>query len=183
MSRREQTYDQMLVLQSQEGDEAAFGELVGRWQERLWRHAWRLTGNEEAAWDAVQEGWMAVNRGLRGLQDPAAFPGWIYRIVSNKCRDWIRKEQRRRKAVEIHSESAARAQDEAADARERTSDLREALARLPGDDRAILAMRYNDGFSTAEIGEILGIPAGTVKSRLFHARKRLQSMMEEMNDE
>jgi len=71
MSRRERIEDELLVLRSQEGDASAFEQLVGRWQERLWRHAWRLTGNEDAAWDALQEAWIGIGRegGREGIPE------------------------------------------------------------------------------------------------------------------
>lgn len=183
MSYRDHIYDELLVLRCQEGDPEAFDELVGRWQERLWRHAWRLTGDEQAAWDALQEAWMGIVRGIRGLQDAASFPAWAYRVVSNKCRDSIRRARRRRKADEAYTENVQREEQEAYDAHERCADLREALGRLAGHDRAILSLRYEEGFDTAEIAEILGTPAGTVKSRLHYARKRLRAMMEGIGNE
>lgn len=184
MSRfSERIQDELLVLRCQEGDGTAFEELVERWQERLWRHAWRLTGDEEAAWDALQDAWIGIAGGIRRLEDPVAFPAWAYRIVSNKCRDWIRRERRRREVHEAYSENIEQEKDDHCETFERCADLKEALARLPGRDRAILALRYNEEFDTAEIAEILGVPAGTVKSRLYHARQRLRAMMEETTDE
>ncbi len=183
MSRRERLNDQWLVLRCQEGDAAAFEELVGRWQERLWRHAWRLTGDEDAAWDVLQESWVAVVRGLGRLEDVAAFPGWVYRIVSHKSRDWVRREQRRRRATEVYSEHVENAAGKDSAVDPRCAGLKEAMARLPGGDRAILALRYDEQFDTGEIAEILGIPAGTVKSRLYHARERLRKLVEETDDE
>ena len=82
MDLRERITNELLVLRCQEGDVAAFEQLVERWQERLWRHAWRLTGDENAAWDALQEAWIGISRGLRRLAEPAAFPGWAYQRLS-----------------------------------------------------------------------------------------------------
>lgn len=168
--------NELLVLRCQEGDIAAFEQLVGCWQERLWRHAWRLTGDEDAAWDAIQDAWMGISRGLRGLADPAAFPAWAYRIVSHKCRDWLRRQRRERQLDELYR---AEVQETCQPAQEPYQSLKEALAQLPGADRAILSLRYEDSFSTAEIAAILEIPEGTVKSRLFHARKRLKQFLED----
>jgi RNA polymerase sigma factor (sigma-70 family) len=183
MSRRERITDGLLVLRCQEGEAAAFEELVGRWQERLWRHAWRLTANEQAAWDVLQEAWIAVSRDIRRLEDAAAFAGWAYRITSNKCRDWIRRERRRRRADETYRDQKREAAEEASGAHQQHASLKEALAQLPGRDRAILSLRYEEGFDTAEIAEILRIPAGTVKSRLYYARERLRHYLEEPSDE
>jgi RNA polymerase sigma-70 factor, ECF subfamily len=96
MSPHDRLNDELLVLRCQEGDAEAFEALVGRWQRRLWRYAWRLTGDESAAWDALQEAWIGISRGIGRLADAAAFPAWAYRIVSNKCRDSIRRDLRRR---------------------------------------------------------------------------------------
>jgi len=89
MNEHDRLNDELLVLQRQEGDAEAFELLVGRWQGRLWRHAWRLTGNESAAWNAIQEAWIGISRGINRLADVAAFPAWAYQIVGNKCRDTV----------------------------------------------------------------------------------------------
>ena len=183
MNQRERTTDELLVLRCQEGDAGAFDELIGRWQERLWRHAWRLTGSRDAAWEALQEAWITVSRDIRGLQDAAAFPTWVYRITSNRCHDWIRKECRRRRADEVYAEQADCVENETRNTHDRSADLDEALSRLPGHDRAILSLRYEEDFGVAEIAKILQIPPGTVKSRLHYARERLRHYLKEPSDE
>jgi len=182
MSQHDRLNDELLVLRCQEGDAEAFEELVGRWQRRLWRHAWRLTGNESAAWDALQEAWIGISRGIRRLVDAAAFPAWAYQIVSNKCRDSIRRDKRRREATEMYSEWMQHEEQEAATAQQQHNSLKEALEELSGPDRAVLSLRYEEQFDTAEIAHILGIPEGTVKSRLFYARQRLRKYLEEDNE-
>ena len=179
MSPQDRINDELLVLRCQEGSVAAFDELVGRWQERLWRHAWRLTGDQDAAWDVLQEAWMGISRGIGRLEDAAAFPAWAYQIVSNKSRDWIRREHRRRRAAEAYSDQMQQAGQVTSNVRQQSLSLKEALAQLPGRDRAILFLRYEEGFGTDEIAAILHIPAGTVKSRLHYARQRLRKYLEE----
>lgn len=100
-------------------------------------------------------------------------------MVSNKCRDRIRRERRRREAVEAYSDRVRHAEDGVSSIEEQSASLKEALARLPGRDRAILSLRYEEGFDTAEIAAILRVPEGTVKSRLHYARKRLRKFLEE----
>lgn len=182
MSQQDRLNDELLVLRCQEGDAEAFELLVGRWQRRLWRHAWRLTGDESAAWDALQEAWIGVSRGIGRLVDAAAFPAWAYQIVSNKCRDSVRREQRRREATETYSEWMQRDSPEAAIATGQASSLRETLEQLSGPDRAVLSLRYEEDFDTAEIASILGVPEGTVKSRLFYARQRLRKYLERSDE-
>ena len=183
MSRLERITNELLVLRCQEGDARAFARLVDRWQRRLWRHAWRLTGDQEAAWDAVQEAWMGIARDIGQVEDAVAFPAWAYRITGNKCRDWIRREQRRRRADEAYSDRHQMAQNESQAVRRRCETVNEALDLLSGRDRAILSLKYLDGFDTAQIAEIIDVPPGTVKSRLFYARQRLRDLLEDTPDD
>lgn len=173
MKTYDQLKDELLILRCQTGDSAAFDELTGRWQERLWRYAFNLVGENDAAWDAVQETWIAVVRGVKQLEDDRAFPKWIYRILSNKCADQIRTRQRQRKVDEDAS-----FETECAHTDDVVQSLEEALTRLSGEARALLALHYTDGYDMGEIAEILGIPEGTVKSRLSTARERLRKLME-----
>jgi RNA polymerase sigma-70 factor, ECF subfamily len=178
MSQQDRLNDELLVLRCQEGDAEAFELLVGRWQRRLWRHAWRLTGDESDAWDVIQESWIGISRGINRLADAAAFPAWAYQIVSNKCRDSVRRQRRRREATETYSEWMQQQEQDTAAAEQQHSSLKEALEQLSGPDRAVLSLRYEENFNTAEIASILDIPEGTVKSRLFYARGRLRKYLE-----
>lgn len=180
--RPEAVYDELLVLRCQDGDRIALEELVERWQRRLWRHAWQLTGRPDVAWDIMQEVWIAIVRGVGTLNDPASFPNWAYRIVGNKCADWGRRQSREKRL----DEEVRRADSEPVDdpirreAKEGELDrIRRALRRLPGDRRAILSMFYLEGMSMGDIAQALEIPLGTVKSRLHYAREHLRSELEE----
>lgn len=169
--------DEVLVVQSQLGDAAAFARLVRRWQGRVLRRARHLTGDREAAEDVAQESWMAVIRGLRSLRDPARFPAWTLQIVANKSRDWVRREGARRRATgRAEGEPATPAAEPDARLVKR---VREGLAELDPAPRSVLRWFYLEGRSVAEIADVLDIPAGTVKSRLFHARDALRARLEE----
>ena len=170
----QQLVDELLVMRCQDGDADAMRELVSRWQRPLWRYAYRLTGREEAAWDAIQDAWLAVIRGLRRLDDPRRFRQWVYRIVTNKAADWIRKRRRHRKFgehLDADPPAAAAADDAAAE------DVRAALRLLPRRQRVVLSLRYLEGFNVGEIASVLRVPAGTVKSRLHGARKELKRLL------
>lgn len=173
-----QIHDELLVLGAQDGEAEAFRELVGRWQRRLWRHAWRLTGRRDAASDVLQEAWIAIVRGIRKLDDPACFGAWAYRIVGHKCADWTRGRLRQRNLVESAAEDAVEAVDDPPSGGDEDEGVRQALARLPAEYRAVLSLRYLDGASTAEIANILGVPLGTVKSRLHYAKKQMKRVLE-----
>lgn len=178
----EHIYDELLVLDCQRGDQAALKELIGRWQKRLGRFALRLTGDRDAASDALQESWMAIVRGIGRLDDPSSFRAWAYRIVANKCADWIRKNKRRRDLTEqmtIESEGlVVESAEVELEKQDDISQVRSALRKLPGDRQIILTLKYVDEMSTREISKALNIPQGTVKSRLYHAREDLKSILE-----
>ena len=170
--RSDDVYDELLVLRAQSGEAAALGELVGRWNRRLIAYARRIIGPDGAA-DATQEAWVSIVRGLGGLSDPARFRVWAYRIVTRRCRDWQRRrvQQRRRPPV-----AEADAGDGGRPAETRL--VRDAVDALPADQRTVVWLRYRGELSVAEIGHVLGIPAGTVKSRLHHAREQLKQTLE-----
>lgn len=173
---RDQLLDEMLVMRCQDGSTQAMQVLARRWQRRLWRYAMRLTGRDETAWDITQEAWMAIIKGIRRLQDPAMFASWALRIIRNKSADhWRRVGQRRRL-----TEGAAEQQPngEGGDSNDRTQALRRALRRLSVDRRELLSLRYEQDLGICAIARILGIPPGTVKSRLHHAREELKLKLE-----
>ena len=100
--------DELLVLEAQGGDARALAQLVERWQPRVLRHALALTERQELAADVAQETWIAVAKGIRKLDDPACFPRWVLRVVTNKCADAIRELARRRKLLEHVAEESPR---------------------------------------------------------------------------
>jgi RNA polymerase sigma-70 factor (ECF subfamily) len=143
--------------------------LVCRWQKRLWRYAYNLTGNTEAAWDITQESWLGIIKGLRKLQDPARFKAWADRITTNKSIDWIRKNKTAKK-VEFDEVQGHQHKDE------KDAGIKELLEKLDIKKRAVLNLRYFEQLSIPEIGIALKIPKGTVKSRLHSARKELKEL-------
>jgi RNA polymerase sigma-70 factor (ECF subfamily) len=174
---RAQIYDELLVLKCQQGSRDAFEELVERWQRRLWHYAFQLTGSESVAWDVVQEAWFAIIRGLSKLQDAAVFPRWAFRILNNKCADWRRKQNLQSR---LHKELVKQAKsqpEKKQNSSEELESLRAAIAKLPPDSRALLALRYHEGFDMGQIAEILDIVEGTVKSRLHRTLERLRQLM------
>jgi len=156
-------------MDSQSGSVKAMEMLVSRWQKRLWRYALNLTGDTEAAWDITQESWLGIIKGLRKLHDPAKFKAWAYRIVTNKVNDWIRKNRKVSKVglKEIQGRQHKDEQD---------AGVKELLEKLDMKKRVVLNLRYFEQLSIPEIGIALKIPKGTVKSRLFSARKELKEL-------
>jgi RNA polymerase sigma-70 factor (ECF subfamily) len=174
-----------LVEQARAGDRAAFEALVRLKVDAVYGTALAILGHEADAQDAVQEAFVAAWRSLAGLRDADRFEAWFGRIVVNACRMSLRK---RRGVREITVQSAhGDASGNVADLRERPSQDRpladiaasadafdRAFDRLTADERALLVLRHRDELPVADIAARLGIPAGTVKSRLFAARRALE---------
>jgi RNA polymerase sigma-70 factor (ECF subfamily) len=178
-----QIYDELLVIKCRQGDRAAFNELVGRWQKRLWHYACRVTGSESAAWDIVQETWYGIIKGLRKLDDVSVFPQWAFRIVNNKCADWGRK---RRRQERIDNELIRQSQNESIERQtgdNKTKSLNAAIKKLSGEQRGLVELRYYEGFDVNQISEILAVPEGTVKSRLHRTLEKLRQIVERNKDE
>lgn len=169
--------DGWLVVAAQAGDRRALARLVARWHRRLVAHGWRLTGDRALAEEAVQAAWIDILRGLNGLRDERAFPAWAYRIVTRKTGAAIGDRVAGR-ALATALEDAPVPAPPDPDVSVERSDLRRAVAALPPGHRAAVALHYFEGLSIAETAVALGIPAGTVKTRLMHARTRLRSQLE-----
>lgn len=174
---RDRIYDEHLVLRCQQEDAAALDELLSRWQEPLWRHARRLTGDSEAAWDVLQEAFLAVSQTIWKLENAACFRTWIYRIVSNKSMDVLRRRQRDQAcrqslASQPPNDGSRRA------TQGDVLDLRDAVAGLSAEEQSLLSLRYQAELSTNELAGVFDVPAGTIKSRLCAIRQKLRTRME-----
>ncbi len=171
-TRRELT-DEWLVLACQDGDSAAFDRLVARWQKPLWRHARRVTGRDDLAWDALQEAWLAIVKGLGRLADPARFSAWAHAVVRHKSVDLVRADRGRREVLDEmrrrHEQPSTSGTDIEA--------LTRAIQSLAPKHREVLALHYRDGFDIVEMGALLDVAPGTVKSRLHYARQQLKEKL------
>ena len=171
--RPSEAIDEYLVVECQLGNSDAFNALVRRWQGQFVLRAQTFTRDREAALEVAQESWLGIIRGLRRLRDPGQFRSWAMRIVANKSRDWIRRERARRGVAEearlVEPQETARS----------VGQVRDGLAALEPSQRALLSSHYFENHSLAEIASELGIPIGTVKSRLSTARNQLRLRLEE----
>ncbi len=177
---RERIFDEYLASAARAGDAAAAARLAEHWHPKLLTHAWRLTGDPELARDVVQDAWADIMRGLRRLDDAAAFPAWAFRIVTRRAADAIRRAQRRRKLNAAYENESIECV-QSTDGIENSADahaVRKAINALPNDQRAAIALFYLQDLSVAEIAAALEVPAGTVKTRLMHARRKLRAALE-----
>lgn len=183
--------EQELVARARRGDESAFEALVTENEKRIYNLCRRLTGNQEDAAELTQEAFLNAWRGLGRFQGESSFSTWLYRLATNACIDFLRKEKRRQSlsmTVSLDDEEEAR-QVELPDERyapegalERTEARRavaEGMERLTLEHRQVLVMREIHGLSYAEIGQVLGLEEGTVKSRIARARGALRKVLTE----
>ena len=164
--------DEWLAKRSARGDADAFEQLVLRYQDRLYTLALRITLSDADARDCVQDGLISAWRAIDRFRGDARFSTWIYRIVLRKAYDTL---DRRRRSADPTEEIAAVSHDRSSDDR---LDLIAALSALEPEFRAAAVACDVIGMSMEEAAEALGVPAGTVKSRLHRARARMAQDLE-----
>lgn len=172
---KEQVFDELLVLKSQGGDSKAFGLLIKRWNKKLISFAHKFVRDQDAAKDIAQESWIAAYNNLHSLREIQKFKTWIYRLTYNKSMDFIRKNNRQIESFELNSE------DEVNDGKWET--VEHLLEHLPVQQKVILSLFYLEEQSIKQISEILNMPEGTVKSRIFYAREKLKKLYKEVTHE
>lgn len=169
--------DEWLVVRCQLGERPAFDELIQRWYGPLWTYVRRLTGEDEAAKDIAQDVWLRVLRGIGRLRQGSKLRPWLFGIARRTSMDWLRA----RYAAPVLSDvdvTAIAAEDAPLDLQEELKAMQDELARLPLTEREVLTLFYLQELSLDEVADVLGVPAGTVKSRLFRARQLLRRELE-----
>src|SRR3954449_9974862 len=174
--------DRALLARHTAGDREAFGELVARHRDRLWRVALRTLGDPEDAADAVQDALVSAYRSAASFRGDAAVTTWLHRITVNACIDLARR--RASRPTTVLTEDNLREADSAAgdfDAADAAASVVAALRQLPVDQAAAVVIVDVEGFSVREAAEILGAPEGTVKSRCARGRARLAELLSDLN--
>lgn len=170
----DRVFDELLITLVRSGDRQAGERLAARWHPRLIRTARRLLRDEDQARDAVQEAWAAICRGWMSLNDPGRFPAWAFSILHRKCADRIRTEQAARaRRGDLNGDEVA-----TSGAPEDASSIDQAMAQLSADHRAAAILFFGEGLTLAETAAATGVPLGTAKSRIFHARRQLRAALE-----
>ena len=173
--------ERALAKAARAGDEDAFAGLVRLHQRRAYLVARAIVTVHEDAEDAVQEGFVRAHQAIGRFDTSQNFGPWLNRIVANAALD-IARRRKVRSTDELSDSLRSPFRDPAADA-ELKERLAKALAELPERARSVIVMHDVEGFTHAEIGEMLGIPGGTARSDLHHARRKLRGLLKDMNDE
>jgi RNA polymerase sigma-70 factor (ECF subfamily) len=188
--------DMPLVARSQNGDTTAFNELITRYRQRCFSLIYQMVRNEDDAWDLTQDGFIRAWRSLGSFRGQSSFFTWLYRIMTNVSLDWLRK-----KKIEGGQEfddtvglrqiapgavTAPKPATQPAD-RMRDGEIRGrielAMQKLSDEHRAVIVMRELDGMEYQEMADALGCSIGTVMSRLFYARRKLQTQLRDVYEQ
>jgi RNA polymerase sigma-70 factor (ECF subfamily) len=185
------TNDEQMVERALSGDPEAFGEIVRRWERRIFALSYGMLGREEDARDATQETFLAAFRNLRGFRGEAKVSSWLHRIAVNQCITRQRRAKvRGETALEDEAEKNAAvfalpldvSPARTAEKVERSIAVRRAVGSLPPDLRQVIVMKEFEELTFQQISEVLELPLSTVKSRLYTALRQLQMRLQKFGE-
>ncbi len=187
-------HDQELILRLQRGDEWAFQLMVRRFRKKIFSIAFGITLDAEESQDIMQEVFLQVYRTIGNFRGDASLATWLHRITVNRSLNWKRRWARRFKWLHVSTDStdgqpAAEPESDLPSPEIRLANVQtrrqidNALKMLPDQARTVFVLRELEGLSYEEIADVVGIKLGTVRSRLFHARKRLREILQPFLEE
>ena len=166
-----------LVSRAAHGDRDAFASLATQYVDRCYALAYRILRDRDRAQDATQQALLGAWRDLPTLRDHQRFEAWLHRLVVHACYAEARGTRRWNARFRIHSISPDTASDPAHAVVDRAA-LQDAFARLTPEQRAVVVLHHHHGYPLTEIADILGIPVGTARSRLFYAVRQLRTVLD-----
>jgi len=172
--------DRDLIAKARRGHVDAYNVLVSRWEKRFYNYLLRLVGHREDALDLSQDVFLKAYQNLRKLEDPAKFPGWLFRIAHNEAYSLLR---RNRPEGELTVEPKTGTSSARMFPMELSLAVQGALTRLSDDQREAVLLKVYQGFKFEEMAEILSCPVSTVKSRLYSALDLLKQTLAPVNME
>lgn len=179
----DQIFDELLIIRCQQKDSEAIGLLWKRWQPRVLKWSFDFLKDQDQAYEVAQESWIAIFNGIHKLRDPALFRFWAYRIVQRRSADLIRVKQRERSVNETLENDATEVVNPADTSEDHIELMLAAIKALPELQQQMLRLFYLERQPVKAIAQMLELPEGTVKSRLFYARKELKNKLNEVSNE
>lgn len=185
VAEQPQIREALPVRAARAGDSPAWDALFRRFQLPLYAYARELVQDDDAALDVVQDTFVSAARHIGGLREDARFGSWLFGIAHQKCLQHWRRHDRAARVLDAEAEPPEDAADPGLDPgewlirREEEQRFLDALGRLPAPQRAVVLLHLLEDFPLAEIARITGIPLGTVKSRLHHAKLAMRRFLEE----
>ncbi len=170
----------LTVLRCQAGDDRAFADIMQAFEGRTLSYLSALVGDD--AEDVQQEVWISVFRNIQELTNPAAFRTWLFRLARHRAIDWLRRQKRERELLEEAAlEPGFFGDDADGDLSLDEAALQRIVSGLPPPQREVLLLRYRDDLSYAEIAVVVGLPIGTVRTRIHHAKQKLTAHLKRTN--
>ncbi len=177
-STARQARDEWIARRCQLGEPEAFAELVHEMESPLLYFAQKLLKNEDAAFDVLQEVWLKAFRTVRRLENPWMIRSWLYGMARGLAIDRIRKNQSEERMERAYADHRETAVEEPSFATEDASAVHRALDAIAVRHREVLVLCFLEEMSIAEIASVVGCPQGTVKSRIYHAKQALKSVLQ-----
>jgi RNA polymerase sigma-70 factor (ECF subfamily) len=171
-------YEQVLVLRCQTGDETAFAQLVERYGPRLRYYLQKVFGRMDGAEDALQDVWFTVFRKVRNLADPGAFTTWLYRIAQSRAHNVLRRRRPSFRSMEEAEQLTDPSAEDPDFSPEDGQRIHAALDELTLEHREVLVLRFLEDMAYEDIAAVTGCQIGTVKSRLWYAKRALRRVLE-----
>ena len=188
--------DQELVARCQQGDTGAFNELITRYRQRCFSMIYQMVRNEDDAWDLAQDGFVRAWRSIGHFKGQSSFYTWLYRVMTNVALDWLRKKHiqgaqefddtvglRRIEPGAVTAPKAVLEPSERLADGEIRQRINAAIEKLSPEHRTVVVLREIEGLEYTEIAEAMDCSIGTVMSRLFYARKKLQSLLQDVYEQ
>ncbi len=174
--------DETLVTRALAGSNRAWLKLVKRYEKRVYNYALRMVGHPDDAFDLMQEVFMGVHRNLAGFRGDAPFPGWLFRIASFRCTDYLRRKRVHEEYDDEYTTTSAEpGPEEQTFATHANLKITAALQSLPPEQREVVELKFFQHFTFEDIAGQLGISPNTAKTRLYSALRKLKTH-EELRD-
>ncbi|MBW7995626.1 MAG: RNA polymerase sigma factor [Candidatus Glassbacteria bacterium] len=175
---RRTIHSELLVIRFRKGDRGAFSELAALWEDKLFYFLRRFVDNEQDAWDLLQQTWVKVLGGLGKLENTGTLTAWLYRVARNTALDHLRRNDRDLSARETDGDTDPIVENDNDLRFENAELVHRGLAELSLAHREALTLFFLEEFSIEEIAVILGLAAGTIKSRMHYAKRALKKILE-----
>jgi RNA polymerase sigma factor (sigma-70 family) len=179
---KETIYRELLVLRCRRGDRSAWKDLIDHWDRRLFYYVQRIVADEQDAWDVLQQTWLATFNAIGTIRDGRALPKWLYRTARNLALMQLRRKNSCALQDAVHepegAETSAHEDENGPLQFERADLLHHALDQIPLPLREVLRLHFLRDLSIEEVAGVIGIPSGTVKSRLYYAKRAIRSVLE-----
>lgn len=177
-TRKDIIYLELLALRCRRGDREAMEELIGRFERPLFYYLRRLVDNEADAWNLLQETWIRAMGSIGRLRDPKNLAAWLYGIARNGAMGHLRRRYSREQLLDSTADLADVEDSTHLPAFEDAEEVHYGLSRLSVPHRDVLTLFFLQDLTLEQIAEVLGVPVGTVKSRLHYAKFHLKAVLE-----